>query len=76
MQVFADSKMQTYQLQSLATAVAASIATIEAVQIKFGKMLQDPKPGFMAQSLSVEQAKALKPNCGPGYRNYLANSML
>lgn len=60
MQVFADSKMQTYQLQSLATAVAASIATIEAVQIKFGKMLQDPKPGFMAQSLSIEQAQSVE----------------
>ena len=59
MQVFADSKMQTYQLQSLSTAVATSIATIEAVQIKFSKMRHDPQPGFMAQTLSVQEAQAV-----------------
>ncbi|WP_125706744.1 helicase C-terminal domain-containing protein [Lacticaseibacillus porcinae] len=60
MQVFADSKMQTYQLQSLATAVATSIATIEAVQIKFSRLLIDPQPGFMAQSLGEADAQAVE----------------
>lgn len=57
MQVFADSKLQTYQLQSLSTAVAAGIATIEAVQVRCAKMLHEPQAGFLAQSLSAQETE-------------------